>query len=191
MIYKISIILLASGFSKRTGKDDKLLLQIEGKPMLQHAIDLLYKISPLSSHMAFEKIAVSTIDRIGAVHVPEGVKMILNKNPELGQSESIKIGLKTAKGDSYMFMVADQPKLTFEDIKPLLLAAQREKDKIIYPIRAGWPASPTIFPVSFRDELLSLSGDIGGREIRDRYPRKCVGVEVKNQNNFKQYSNLN
>ena len=158
--------------------------------MLQYAIDLLSELSPLSNHMVFEKILISTIDKVGAIHIPEGIKMILNKKPDLGQSESIKVGLKTATGDSYMFMVADQPKLTFDDIKPLFLAVQRDKEKIVYPKRDGWPTSPTIFPASFREELLSLTGDKGGREIRDKYPRKCVGIEVKNQDNFMEINTM-
>jgi molybdenum cofactor cytidylyltransferase len=183
-MYKISAILLAAGFSRRAGKDNKLVFPINDKPMLQHAIDLLDSLPAPSSSSKIEKIVVSTFDVLGHVKTSKDMKVMLNKSPEIGQSESIKIGLRAAKGNAYLFMVADQPLLTLRDIKPLLIAAVINKDKIVYPMVDGRPSAPTIFPGRFRKDLLALSGDMGGREIRNKNPKVCFTVDVKKPDNF-------
>ena len=178
MQHGISIILLASGLSKRTGNDDKLLLPYNDKPLLQHSINLLSALS------VYEKILVSTIEKLKHVHVTDGIKVMLNKNPQKGQSESIKLGLKIATGSAYMFMVADQPKLTIDDIMPLIKASKQFKNEIIYPTIGGSPTNPTIFPARFKNELLALTEDRGGRDIRNNNPDSRVPIEVENPDNF-------
>jgi len=193
MLQKISLILLAAGCSERMGDRDKLLLLYNGKSILQHAVDLLSALSVMSDGicsasfdmtLGVEKIIVTTLERSKNIHIPEDVKLIFNNKPEMGQSESIKLGLKFAAGSSYMFMVADQPKLTIDDIKPLLSAVQGNTDKIIYPIVKGKPATPVIFPALFKTVLLSLTGDKGGREIRNNNPKSCIEINVENPDNF-------
>ena len=181
MQQRISAILLAAGLSQRAGAEDKLLLKYDGKPILQHAVDLL---SGLPKSPVFEKIIVTSLDKSGHIRIPEGVKLILNKKPEIGQSESIRLGIRAATGNFYMFMVADQPKLTVEDIEPLIMSALSYRDKIIYPTIEGSPTTPTIFPAFFKNELQALTGDNGGKEIRNNNPKSRVAIKIKNPDNF-------
>jgi molybdenum cofactor cytidylyltransferase len=104
--------------------------------------------------------------------------------PETGQSGSVKQGVSAATGDSYLFISADQPKINPEDILPLLSAAKGNKDKIIFPVVDGKPHTPVIFPAGFRAELLKLTGDSGGRSIRDARPECCFPVEAEQGGNF-------
>jgi molybdenum cofactor cytidylyltransferase len=158
--------------------NDKLLLPYDGKSLLQHAIDLLAGL-PVS-----EKILVTTTEKLSHIRIPEEIKLIINENPDDGQSESVKLGIKTATGDIFLFMNADQPRLTAEDIEPLLAAVQKNKGKIIHPSINGKPTTPTMFPINFRTELLALSGDTGGRTVRNKNLASCVAIEVKNPENF-------
>jgi len=191
-VQKISVILLAAGFSRRTDKDNKLLLPIDGKPMLQYAVDLLAVLTDPATSTAslVDKILVTTINIVSHVKIPDGIKVILNREPEKGQSESIKVGLKIAKGNTFFFMVADQPLLTLDDIKPLLSSAINKRDKIIYPLVNERPSAPTIFPERFKSELLALTGDLGGREIRNRNPQSCFAITAKNPDNFTEINNM-
>ena len=178
---------MASGFSHRFNSCDnkpvdKLLLQYDGKSLLQHSVDLLSVL--LEQYNEFEAILVTTEDRLNNICVPDGVKLVVNDNPGSGQSESVKLGVRAATGDAYLFMTADQPKLTAWDVRFLLSVAMENTDKIIYPVVNGEPSTPVCFPYCFRDELLVLSGDTGGREIRNKYPDLCVGVEVENSGNY-------
>ena len=186
IVLKISVILLAAGLSRRAEKVNKLLLPINGKPMLQHAVDLMSALpDPATSTASLvDRIIITTLDIVSQVKIPEGIKVMLNREPEKGQSESIKIGLKVAKGNTFFFMVADQPLLTLDDIKPLLSTAINKRDKIVYPIIDDRPSAPTIFPDRFKNELLALTGDMGGREIRNRNSKACFSIKVKNPDNF-------
>jgi len=175
---KVSAILLAAGLSRRMGTD-KLMLEYQGKPLVQHSIDLLSKLP------VYESIIVTSNARLKSIALPPGIWSIINPTPENGQSSSIRIGLEAATGTHYMFMTADQPKLTPDDIIPLLQVAKENPDKIIYPIIDNKPNSPTIFPEHFRTELLCLSGDTGGREIRDNNKKSCLALEPEHQKNFK------
>lgn len=174
----ISAILLAAGFSRRMGRIDKLLLQYRGKTLLQHAVDLLASL-PVS-----EKIIVTVPDRLSQLSLTCDIKPIINQCPELGQSSSLHLGIKACSGDSYLFLMGDQPRLTVETLKPIILLALKNPNRIIYPSVNGNPSTPIVFPAQFRDELLSVSGDSGGRSVRSAHPEACLIWDPRNFKNF-------
>jgi len=174
---KISAILLAAGLSKRMG-EDKLLLSYRGSPMLWQTVNLL---SELQVH---ERILVTTDARLEQIFLPPGIRSYINPIPENGQSGSIRIGIKAATGTHYLFLTADQPRLTITDILPLLEAVKKNPDSIIYPEIDSKPVSPTVFPASFRCDLLALAGDTGGRTIRDANSELCYMIEPEHPDNF-------
>lgn len=171
MSARVSAILLASGLSERMGFD-KLSLPYKGKSLIQRAIDLLYELP------VFEKIVVTTNKQRSMVDIPEGIDVVINARPEVGQSESLRLGVSAASGDHYLFLVADQPMLTVDCLLPLLECAIGGDGKIVYPVVDGMPCSPSIFPSCFRGELLALDGDTGGRAVREAFPEACLAVEA-------------
>ena len=164
---RISAILLAAGLSKRMG-EDKLRLPYKGKPMLQHAVNLLAKL-PVS-----ERIIVTTNARLDYVEVPHRVLVITNPSPETGQSGSVRLGLEAATGDWYFFLVADQPALTANDLLPLIEYASGQESKIVFPVIGDKSCTPTLFSCNFRKELMSLSGDAGGSAVRRAHSSACI-----------------
>ncbi|MCL2248497.1 MAG: NTP transferase domain-containing protein [Oscillospiraceae bacterium] len=174
---KISAILLSAGLSLRMG-EDKLLLDYSGASLFERAIALLAQLP------VYERIVVTTKERCEKVNLPSCVRVVLNHNPQIGQSESIRLGVSDAQGTHFMFLVADQPKLSVSALEPILNVAQKNPDKIVFPIVCGKPSSPAIFPARFKDELLALSGDMGGRDIRRAFPELCFGVEVQSPCDF-------
>ena len=174
---KVSAILLAAGLSLRMG-EDKLLLQYRGKTLLQRAVDLL------SCLPVYEKILVTTKARLREISLPQGVHTVINPKPEDGQSGSLRLGVSAATGNQYLFLTADQPLLTAEDLQPLLKGAYSNEDSIIFPVISGKPCTPILFPSCYREELLALSGDIGGRTVRDRHPQACFAAEPEHPENF-------
>jgi len=116
--------------------------------------------------------------------LPLEFQVAINPMPEAGQSGSIRQGVSAATGGAYLFMSADQPKLNPEDVLPLLKAAKGNKGRIIYPVVKGKPCTPVVFPACFRAELLALTGDNGGRSIRDARPEYCLPIEAKQEDHF-------
>ena len=140
-------IIMASGFSTRM-EDEKLLLQINGLPMVEHVIK--------SAHLSLlEEIVL--IYRRGAVQEigkRYGLKTVLNPHPERGQSEAIKLGIDRApsESDGYMFFVGDQPYLSHATINGLIDVFNRDKKCIIIPVYSGAHGNPVTFPASLKKE---------------------------------------
>ena len=157
---------------------EKLLLEYHGKTLLQQSIELL------SSLPVFEHIIVTSETGSKNITLPSGIKLLINHTPENGISGSINTGVKAAAGTHYLFLTADQPLLTLADLIPLLESSEVYPDKIVFPVIDSKPCSPTIFPGRFRTKLLDLSGDTGGRAVRDANPGACCGVGPERPDNF-------
>ena len=158
------------------GGADKLLLDYGGISLLSRSIALM------NSFPFYEKILVTTMERIRQVSVPESVRVLINPCPENGQSGSMRMGIEAASGEHYLFLAADQPLLEAADLQPVLNAA--EKGRIIYPTVEGNPCTPALFSAFFREELLSQSGDYGGRLVRLAHPDDCRVIAVETPQNF-------
>ena len=160
----ISAILLAAGLSRRMGQD-KLLLDYKGMTMLERAVKLL------DSLPCQEKIIVSTSKCLDTVILPKDILPVVNLMPEAGQSESLRLGLKVATGDFFLFLNADQPRLTSDSLLGMFELVNENPGKIIYPIVDGEPTTPVLFPACLRDMLMTQRGDTGGRSVRDAGPK--------------------
>ena len=174
---KISVIILAAGLSRRM-RHDKLLLYYRGKTLLQRVVDLANDLP------VFEKILVITSVRLERLLLPPEIRTVVNNNPELGMSESLKLGVKAATGDAYLFMTADQPKLSSKAVFVIIDKAENNSGKIIYPQIDGKPCMPALFPACFREELLKLTGDIGGRAVRTAHPEACLAFDAVNPEEY-------
>jgi len=174
---QVSVIVLAAGTSRRMGRD-KLLLEYDGKTFLQRAVDLVIAL-PVK-----ERIIVTSAKLSASPCRNHGFKVLVNPSPEEGISKSVRIGIKAATGTHYLFLTADQPMLKVNDIMPLIDAVKSNPDKIIYPVIDSKPSSPTLFPAKYRLELLSLTGDSGGRSIRDKYKMDAFEIEPESPGNF-------
>jgi len=164
---------------------DKLLFKYQGKSIIQCAIDLL------SDLPVYEKIVVTTSERLEHAMTTPDIQIVINKSPENGQSGSIRLGIEKSTGTYYFFIAADQPRLTAGAIIPLLELAKKNVSKIIFPNINGNPCSPTLFPAAFREELLALSGDIGGRAVRDANPESCCAFKPEHPELFIDIDNAN
>lgn len=165
----IDCIILAAGLSTRM-QANKLLLPFRGKPILQHTIDL-------ASSLAFSSFTlVSREETLAGVQVPEKFTVIVNRTPELGQSVSMRRGLKNARGEGFMFFQGDQPLLDEATVTAVINMADAES--IVVPRHAGKPGNPVFFPAKFKNELMAVRGDHGGRGVRDSHSEACRYVEV-------------
>jgi len=155
---KINAVVMASGYSRRFGEEDKLLRRVEGVPVIEHLLKTL-------SGLPFKRIVLvgrsGELERLCGRY---GYDYVENDRADLGQSESIKAGVRETSGGGLMFFTGDQPLLRGESILKLLQTFQ-EEDLITRPVSGGMPSSPVIFPERYREDLMKLMGDTGGREV--------------------------
>ena len=171
----ITAIVMASGFSKRMGLN-KLLMKYNDKFLIEHTLE---KISQCDFE---EKIIVTQYEEIEKL--TDNFKVVINENAHKGQSESIKLGVKSSeKCDGYMFFVADQPLINQKDIEKLIRVFRENKDFIVIPKYKEKHGNPVIYPSLYKEEILRLEGDKGGKSII-KSSNKIKYVEVEEDTLF-------
>ncbi|EFM39805.1 hypothetical protein HMPREF0379_0425 [[Eubacterium] yurii subsp. margaretiae ATCC 43715] len=173
-MYDLSIIILASGLSKRMGQN-KLLMDFKGKKMYQHCINSVKKCD------IKQKIVVSAYDEILEYAENMGdFTLVKNEKQALGQSQSIKMGIAKVKPClGFVFLPSDMPFITDIFLNKVCDFFMQDTSCIVVPRLEGKNSMPTIFPFSLYDELSNISGDIGGREIIKANLSKVRYFDVK------------
>jgi CTP:molybdopterin cytidylyltransferase MocA len=153
---------------------------IDGKKMYLHILELL-KTFPLSP-----KIIVTQYDEIVYCASEYGFEAILNKEPEIGISHSIHLGLNAALErspslDGVMFGVCDQPYLKRSTIERLFQAFSSTDKNIVALTWQESIGNPCIFGRKYYDELLALTCDVGGKKVLKRHPEDVERVMVQEE----------
>ena len=171
----VSAILLAAGEARRMGRL-KQLLPLGKTTVVEQSVDNL-----LHSR-ASEVIVVLgyRAEEIKKKLAARPVKLALNSTYSQGMSTSIVAGLSQV-GDqarAVMLALADQPFIDSQTIDRLIDSFSGCNKGIVVPTYQGQRGHPVIFDIKYRDELLGLKGDTGGREIIGRYPEDVLEVAV-------------
>lgn len=158
----ITGIILASGFSRRM-ETDKLLMDIEGEMLIE-------KVIKAAIHSNLDDILlVYRVEKIKEIGRKFGVRTVYNGRANLGQSESLKVGIRNAHNmRAFMFLVGDQPFLTSYIIDKLIDEYKESDKPILVPFYNNVRGMPMIISSKYREEILSIVGDKGCRDIVDR-----------------------
>ena len=170
----VNAVIMASGYSTRMGKN-KLILPFKGKPIIEHVIDTIKECN------FNEVILVGRENKVLDIGKKKNILTVLNTKAYKGQSQSIKLGiLNTSASNGYMFFTGDQPLLDSYTINSLLNTFTRNNDYIIIPKYKDKVGSPTIFPEKFKNKLLNLQGDVGGKAVINNHTNEILFVNLKN-----------
>jgi len=171
-----AVILLAAGMAQRMGSLKQLL------PLGTSTV-MGVTLAKISASDAGSVIVVvgAMEEETSEIARQAGATVVNNPDYRLGMSTSLRKGLEELKADCELFMVAlaDQP-LTETETYNLLLEQARESDKgIAVPVYEGQKGNPIIFKRRYLPELLTLKGDVGGRELLKRHPEDIFYIEVR------------
>ncbi len=178
----IHALVLAAGGSSRFGSP-KQLVRIDGRPMLHTVV----------SRAA--EIAGSQVTVVLGAHARElapllshtTASVVVNRDWESGMASSIRAGVASLGGaaEGLIIMLADQPAVTAEDLRRLLLAWRRHTDGIAAATYAGSVGVPAIFPRWAFSELQQLRGDRGAQLLFRRHvdrvtrvPMSTAGIDI-------------
>ena len=180
---KIVVILEAAGDSKRFGSNKLMHIMDDGRPMIASILDA---VRPLE---AYKKILVTQYDEVAAM-APD-LDVVMNDRPDLGISRSMQLGLAAAgDADAYMFCVCDQPGLTAATLERLIEAYKKGTAGIVSLAWQGKMCNPKIFSSRYKEELMSLSGDTGGRQILATHKDDILLVEADREAEVKDIDRL-
>ncbi len=171
---KIAAIVAAAGASRRFGAQDKLLSDVNAKPLLAWTL---------------EAIPSALLDRVIVVHPPDGREVaglaqaagfepVANRNAQAGLGDSIARGISTVAGsDAAIVCLGDMP--LAPRVTPALVATWRaERSKIVAPVRQGRRGHPVLFDKSCFADLTALSGDDGARAVVEAFSDELALVET-------------
>jgi molybdenum cofactor cytidylyltransferase len=171
----ISAILLAAGESNRMGQP-KQLMSCGQSTIVEKAIDNL-----LDSAVSETIVVLGYRDEeVRTTIAGKPVKIATNPNYRQGMSASIIAGLRQIDRRARAILIAlgDQPFVDSQTISSLVQAFMANNKGIIVPVYQGRRGHPVIFAIKYKDELLNLEGDVGGREIINRHPDDVLEVAV-------------
>ena len=156
----LTILIPAAGASARMRGLDKLLLEIDGQPLLRRTGQIALAAHPqvlitLRPQDAARRQAVHDLP-ITIVTIPDASE---------GLSASLRAGTAFLTG-ALMILPADMPELTTQDLRQMIEAGHRWPKDILRATTAdGTPGHPVIFPPDLLPAFARLSGDAGARSI--------------------------
>jgi molybdenum cofactor cytidylyltransferase len=160
----IAGIILAAGGAKRYGRP-KQLLEWQSKSLVWHAAQKalkagLQKVIVVSG--AFPELIEEALREFP-------VEIVHNPNWNQGQGTSVSVGVQSLPTNigAAIFILADQPLIPVNLIDKLVNAHQETLSPIIAPFAGGKRANPVLFDRELFQELVTLTGDMGGRQLFD------------------------
>lgn len=177
---------MASGFSKRMQKN-KLFLIYKKQTFIERTVEIAQKAG------FFEVIVVIRPEDYKKCNFPDSVRIVFNRQSNLGQSASVRLGTMSVRGDHVMFLPIDQPLLTAKGLQKI--ANFGDKKAIVVPFYDKKPSGPVSFGKVYFKELMQVSGDTGGCMVRDRYKENWICLEfcdeqLKDIDTQKEYAQL-
>ena len=121
-------------------------------------------------------------DKIAATLAPlldERTRIVENPDYLQGMLSSVQAGCRAAPPETEWFLIAlgDQPSLSPEVVRQVLAAATPEQDLVI-PSYGGRRGHPLLISARYRDEIATLSPEVGLRELMQRHPDRILHLPV-------------
>jgi len=176
MIYGI---ILAAGESKRMGKV-KLTLPLSDKQLIEWVLQAV-KLAPLDKYFLVvrpeDKEMIKTGEKWGA-------EIVLNSEYRSGMSSSIKKALHQISSEDlegFFVILGDQPFINSSLLYKMLRAFTPGKREIVVPFYKDRQGNPVFFDGYWKDELMKLSGDVGGRVLIMAHPERIKRFKISDE----------
>lgn len=174
---RLGAVVLAAGRSTRMGGPNKLLVPIDGKPMVRHAVEAalaagIGEIVVVTGHMREDVEAALSGLPVRFVHNPRFAD---------GLSTSLGAGVKALSReiDGAFVLLGDMPRIGPEHLRALAAAFEPAAGRgIVVPVRDGRRGNPVLWGRAFFAAFEGLEGDVGARGLIDRFPEAVAEVAM-------------
>ncbi len=175
----IAGVVLAAGESKRMPGANKLLVEIEGIPMVARAVDALAGagVSPVVVVTGHQS------DAIRAALVGRDVVYAHNPDYRDGMSTSLRTGLEAVEGkvEAAFVCLGDMPWVGSDVITALLAAFERDDPRVCVPVHNRKRGNPVLWPARYFDAIRHIAGDQGARRLLDEFADEVCFVPVADE----------
>jgi molybdenum cofactor cytidylyltransferase/nicotine blue oxidoreductase len=160
-------VVLAAGAGTRFGEATKQLADLEGRPLLQHAVDAVAgadDVDPVFVVLGAQADAVLAGVRFGRA------KPIVCEDWEEGMAASLRLGVRAvddAGADWALIALGDQPRITSRVVEAVATTAMRAM-RSTAAVRAtydGTPGHPVAISRALFGAVYALRGDVGARDL--------------------------
>jgi molybdenum cofactor cytidylyltransferase len=176
MIYGI---ILAAGEGKRMGKV-KLTLPLGDKQLIEWVLQAV-KLTPLDKYFLVVRPEDKEIIKTGEKW---GAEIVLNSEYRSGMSSSIKKALHQISSEElegFFVLLGDQPFINPSLLYKMIRAFTQGKKEMIVPFYKDRQGNPVFFDGYWKDELMKLSGDVGGRVLIKAHPERIKRFKISDE----------
>ncbi len=161
---RVAALVLAAGQSRRMGPVNKLLAEVDGQPMVAHAVDaaLASKARPVVVVTGHEP------ERVRATLAGRDVIFAHNAHYAEGLSTSLKAGLDALPDDidGVAIVLGDMPSVVAAHIDRLIAAFDPSAGRTIcVPTFNGKRGNPVLWARRYFAEMRGVAGDVGARHL--------------------------
>jgi molybdenum cofactor cytidylyltransferase len=174
---RIGALLLAAGKSSRMGGPNKMLVEIDGRPMVARVAQRLL------SSQARPIVAVlgNMADEVDAAIGKLPLERVRNPDFADGLSTSLKRGIAALPKDldGVIVCLGDMPMVAGRDLDRLIGAFNPlEGRAIVVPVHHGKRGNPILWSSRFFPEMQALSGDVGARRLIAEHAELVAEIEM-------------
>lgn len=178
-----AIVLAAGSSSRMKDGQHKLLLPLGNRPVLAHVLRTVQSSQARPIMLVLGREAAQVRAQIAEELEQTTTTVIENSAYQQGMSTSLHAGLTalqtaTPDIDSAIVLLGDQPLMTAEIIDTLIRTRRTTGASIVAPLYQGKRGNPVLFAASLFPELLTVTGDEGGRSVIERHRQEMITIEI-------------
>jgi molybdenum cofactor cytidylyltransferase len=176
--HRVAALVLAAGRSTRMGGPNKLLEEINGKPLVRIVTEqvLASRARPVTVVTGHQR------ERVERALAGLPVKFVHNPDYANGLSTSLKAGIAAvpADADGVIVCLGDMPQVRPALIDRLVAAFDPERSAlVVIPTMDGKRGNPVVWSRRFFPDLMAVEGDVGARHLIGGYAEAVVEVPVE------------
>jgi molybdenum cofactor cytidylyltransferase len=179
-VLRCSAVILAAGRSERMEGRNKLLLPVDGEPLLRRTVRTV-----LQAGMQ-ETVVVTGHEGREVMRAVADLPVTVQPNllHEEGQMRSVAAGVAALARatDAVLVCPGDLPLLTPEDLRELLAVYAAHPDRsIVIPRFQGERGNPIVFAAAYAPEVAAGRRLIGCRKLAQQYPDETWYHEAEHE----------
>lgn len=180
---RIAAIILAAGSSRRMGGTNKLLATLpNGLPMITHVADtiLTSSASPVLVVTGHQEEQIKTA--LTGRNASRNIRFIHAPDHADGMAASLRAGIAALSESigAALICLGDMPLIDPATLNRIIETYNpAEGREIIIPTYDGQRGNPVLWGAKFFPELLTLTGDVGARQILHKHMNSVIEIQAE------------